>query len=113
MFKETTSEIKKAKSYIIPTLSYMFLNGFLAYLIDNFGVGVLSYPITYIGIPSFFGLVDYFSGGEIVKKFMKEWSEEPALFHLFIIANILIYVNLINIIKKIDILDTLHVRKKL
>lgn len=100
MFEETKRECLKAKRYILPAVSYVTFILAGSYLFRD-PLGNLSFVVIPIFVPLCFGMVDYFSGGNILKTFRREWSEAGVFFHVLVIIDCLILVNLYNSIKQL------------
>jgi len=100
MFERTKQECLKAKHYILPAVSYAVFILAGSYIFKDF-LGNLSFVVVPVFLPLCFGTVDYFSKGNILKTFLEEWSEARILFHVLIIIDCLILVNLYNSIKQL------------
>lgn len=93
-FGGTWKEFKKIPKWAF--LSYMTVGFFISYVINTFydmgSLSSLPYVLTVLS-PVIGGATDGFTG-KMYEKFLEEWKGESRLFHILMIINALIFLNL-------------------
>lgn len=96
-FEKTAKELKKVP--ILPILSYCSVTLLVGLVLKEISsLGNLSYAITTVFLPMLATIVNWFTGGNLLKALREDWTALPFIIHLLIIIDCLIIFNLIKII---------------
>ncbi len=112
-FSKTKKELKKlTKIPVLSILSYLAVILVFGYLLKEISaLGNLAYIVTTVILPLTGHIMDWFTGGNLMKALYKDWIGLPVMTHLLIIVGSLIILYLINFLIKIIISKELWSKK--